>query len=85
MAIAYKHVQEPLPSLREGNPAVPEAYEAITRKLLAKNPANRYGSAEELRADLRRFREGRPVALGEPVLVHFEDLFRRPHPHYVED
>lgn len=31
------------------------------------------------------FREGRPVALGEPVLVHFEDLFRRPHPHYVED
>jgi len=40
---------------------VPAAYEAVTMKLLAKNPANRYPSAEDLRADLRRFREGQPV------------------------
>jgi ectoine hydroxylase-related dioxygenase (phytanoyl-CoA dioxygenase family) len=31
------------------------------------------------------FRDGRPVELGKPVLVHYEDLFRRPEPHYVDD
>lgn len=30
------------------------------------------------------FRDGEPVPLGPPVLVHYEDLFRRPEPHYVE-
>jgi hypothetical protein len=30
-------------------------------RLLAKNPNDRYPSAEDLRADLRRFREGQPV------------------------
>src|SRR5205823_12754595 len=33
-----------------------------------RNPANRYASADEWRADPRRFREGRPVA-AEPVLA----------------
>ena len=31
-------------------------------KLLEKDPAGRYASAEDLRADLRRFLEGQPVA-----------------------
>ena len=31
------------------------------------------------------WRDGRPVPLGEPVLVHYEDLHRRPEPHYVDD
>jgi hypothetical protein len=31
------------------------------------------------------FRDGAPVALGAPVMVHYEDLLARPEPHYVED
>ena len=31
------------------------------------------------------FRGGEPVALGAPVLVHYEDLFVRPEPHYVDN
>ena len=31
------------------------------------------------------FRDGVPCPLGEPVLVHYEDLHRRPEPHYVDD
>jgi serine/threonine-protein kinase len=62
VAIAYKHVQEqPVPP-RQIDPEVPAALEAIILRLLAKNPADRYASAEDLRADLRRFREGLPVA-----------------------
>jgi len=61
VAIAYKHVQEqPLPP-RHVNMNVPADLEAIIMKLLAKNPQARYPSAEDLRADLRRFREGQPV------------------------
>ncbi len=68
VAIAYKHVQEsPVPP-RHLNIELPTAIEAIILKCLAKNPANRYPSAEDLRADLRRFREGNRI-LAEPVMA----------------
>jgi serine/threonine-protein kinase len=61
VAIAYKQVHEsPVPP-RQINPSVPPALEAIILKCLAKNPVNRYPSAEDLRADLRRFREGNRI------------------------
>lgn len=31
------------------------------------------------------FRDGRRCALGEPVLVHYDALYKRPYPHFVED
>ncbi|MCU1372957.1 MAG: serine/threonine protein kinase with sensor(s) [Actinomycetia bacterium] len=67
VAVAYKHVQEQAdrPTLR--NPHIPAALEAVVMKALAKNPANRYASADDLAADLRRFRDGRPV-LAEGIL-----------------
>jgi hypothetical protein len=30
------------------------------------------------------FRGGEPCPLGEPVLVHYEELYERPEPHYLE-
>ncbi|MAU85898.1 MAG: hypothetical protein CMA21_04805, partial [Euryarchaeota archaeon] len=59
ISIAYKHVQEqpePISSKRQG---VPEALQAITAKLLNKNPDRRYSSAGELQTDLQRFLSGR--------------------------
>ena len=68
VSIAYKHVQEsPIPP-RHLNVELPMAIEAIVLKCLAKNPVNRYPSAEDLRADLRRFREGNRI-LAEPVMA----------------
>jgi eukaryotic-like serine/threonine-protein kinase len=65
VAIAYKHVQEQPVTPSSVNPSVPAPLEAIDMKLLEKDPARRYPSAEDLRADLRRFLEGQPVsALG---------------------
>src|SRR4051794_20321280 len=61
VAVAYQHVRErPIPP-RQHNPKIPVPFEAIVLKSLAKNPVNRYPSAEELRADLLRFRSGKPV------------------------
>ncbi len=62
VAIAYKHVQEAPPRPTSINPAVPKSLEIVIAQLLAKNPEQRYPSAEEVRADLRRFREGQPLA-----------------------
>jgi serine/threonine protein kinase/tetratricopeptide (TPR) repeat protein len=49
------------PSVRERNPAVSPAVEAIVRKLLAPDPADRYQSAADLRADLEAQLADRPL------------------------
>jgi beta-lactam-binding protein with PASTA domain/predicted Ser/Thr protein kinase len=61
VAIAYKHVKEDpiLPSRL--NADVPPALEAIVMKALAKNPDNRYQTAQEMRQDLMRAVAGKPV------------------------
>ena len=67
VAVASKHVRDQPALPRVVNPAVPPALEAVIMKAMAKDPAERYGSAEELRADLLRFAEGRPVEATEPA------------------
>jgi serine/threonine-protein kinase len=74
VSVAYKHVHETPARPTRRNPEVPAPIEAVTLKALAKNPANRYASADDLAADLRRFRDGRPV-LAESVL-HEDDVTR---------
>ena len=57
-AVAVKHVQQrPLPPSMLGV-SIAQSLEAIILKLLAKNPANRYPRADDLRADLRRYLRG---------------------------
>ena len=50
--IALKHMREPLPSLREENPSIPQSIENIIRRATAKNPKNRYESARSMHEDL---------------------------------
>jgi serine/threonine-protein kinase len=68
VSVAYQHVREDArpPSLL--NRDVPPPVDAVVLKALAKNPQNRYQSAAEMRADLLRAAQGRPV-YAEPVLV----------------
>jgi serine/threonine-protein kinase len=73
MAIAYKHVREEPVPLRRVNPDVPEAFEAIVQQAMAKNPNDRYMSADELRQDLLRFRQGRMVLANPTVAVPIVD------------
>jgi serine/threonine-protein kinase len=61
VAVAYKHVNEAPTPPSALAPDVPADLEAVVMRCLAKNPANRYASAEELLADLERVRAGQPV------------------------
>jgi serine/threonine protein kinase len=62
LATAMKHLTElPLPP-RGRNASVPEAMDALVMKLLSKDPEDRYPSAAQLIEDLRRAREGVPLA-----------------------
>ena len=58
VAVAYQHVQDSPVSPRAMGVSVAESLEAVTMKLLAKNPVNRYPTAEDLRNDLRRYQQG---------------------------
>ena len=49
------------PSVRDRNPAVSPAVEAIIRKLLAADPADRYQTADELRTDAERHLNDLPL------------------------
>src|ERR1700723_2132512 len=66
VAVASKHVRDQPVLPRVVNPAIPVAFEAIVMKAMAKSPDDRYATAEEFRADLIRFSDGRPVEAGDP-------------------
>lgn len=61
VSVAYQHVREAPKTPSSVNPDVPPSVDAIVLKALAKNPANRYQTAGEMRDDLERAIAGRPV------------------------
>ena len=73
VAIAYQHVREnPIPPSRV-NPEIPEWADSIVLKAMAKDPADRYQSAAEMRTDIQRALSGVPVAA--PVLSQPADMY----------
>jgi beta-lactam-binding protein with PASTA domain len=66
VTIAYKHVREDAVRPTEVNRAVPAALEAIILQAMAKDPADRYQSAEDLRLDLLRYVQGVAVTAEPP-------------------
>jgi beta-lactam-binding protein with PASTA domain/tRNA A-37 threonylcarbamoyl transferase component Bud32 len=62
VAIAYQHVREnPIPPSRV-DPEIPGWADAIVLKAMAKDPADRYQSAGDMRNDIQRALSGMPVA-----------------------
>ena len=59
--VSHMHVRAAVPPMTDFAESVPHDMEAIVDQALAKSPGQRYQSADELRADLIRFSEGRPV------------------------
>ncbi|MEY2397183.1 MAG: eukaryotic-like serine/threonine-protein kinase [Actinomycetota bacterium] len=61
VAVATKHVSDAPPRPTTVNANLSPAFESIILTCLAKDPDDRYASADDLRADLVRFRQGRAV------------------------
>lgn len=80
--LAMKHLREEPAPLRSLNPRVPPGLEALVRKALAKNPADRFQNADQLAIAINAYMqqgEGhtRPQAAAEPATV---DPLRTPLP-----
>src|SRR3954468_243957 len=77
VAVAYQHVREdPVPPSRLESD-VSSSVDAIVLKAMAKNPANRYQTAADMRADIERALAGRPVE-ATPVLTEDSALLMPP-------
>ncbi len=59
---------EPTP-LRQLNKAIPADLETIVHKAIAKEPADRYATAQGLADDLRRFLNGEPIQATRPSVM----------------
>jgi eukaryotic-like serine/threonine-protein kinase len=73
VSVAYQHVREDPKAPSDINREVPPDVDAIVLKALAKNPMNRYQSAQEMRADALRAVAGRPV-MATPVMSQAETM-----------
>ncbi|HEY0638015.1 MAG TPA: Stk1 family PASTA domain-containing Ser/Thr kinase [Pseudonocardiaceae bacterium] len=63
VAVAYQHVREDPRAPSAVNPRIDPVLDAVVLKAMSKNPANRYQSAADMRADLVRVLSGqRPSA-----------------------
>ena len=52
VAVALRHINEPPPSVRERRPDVSPRLDAVIRRAMAKEPRDRFGSMDELCAEL---------------------------------
>ena len=68
VAVASKHVRDAAPLPRDLKADLPLPIEAITMKAIAKKPDDRYASADDMRTDLLRFVDGKPVVAQDPAL-----------------
>ena len=76
--ISYKIVHEPFPSLREIDERIPEGFDRIIDRCLAKNPDQRYQRGHDLAVDLHRVVRGEaPILSG---LSPDETLLGHAHP-----
>ena len=66
VAVVFMHVSGPLPLPRSVNPDLPEAVERVILKALARNPDDRYQTAEDLVAALRRAIPETPMVRSKP-------------------
>ncbi len=74
--------EEPRP-LRQIDRSIPVELETIVLKALAKTPEERYATADEMAADLRRFLDERPILARRPSLIDRTRKWLRRHPSVV--
>lgn len=66
LALAYLHVNEPVPQLADSRPSLPAGMQAVIERAMAKDPDERFQSASELANNLFATVEGKTI-FEEPV------------------
>jgi serine/threonine-protein kinase len=78
LAVVFAHLNDPAPTASERRPELPEAFDTVFAKALAKSPDDRFESCRDLVAaaraashgkPIRRPRRRRPLALAAAVVV----------------
>jgi beta-lactam-binding protein with PASTA domain/tRNA A-37 threonylcarbamoyl transferase component Bud32 len=69
ISIAYQHVRETAPTPRSFNPNIPLTLEAIVLQAMAKQPSERYQTAQDFQADLQRWVQGGTVIVPDRDLA----------------
>jgi eukaryotic-like serine/threonine-protein kinase len=67
------------PAPRRLNPAIPRDLETVVLRATARAPGQRYGTAQELADDLRRYLNGEPVRARRPTLAERASRWARRH------
>jgi serine/threonine-protein kinase len=67
LAVILKHLNSPIPTVRDSNADLPEAIDRVILRLMAKDPDDRYQNAGDLIADLERIERGETVNYVQPV------------------
>ena len=76
--VAIKHMNEPIPSICEYDPEMPQSIENIILKAAAKNPKNRYDSAYDMHEDLK-------TALDKDRFNEPKVVYRYPEKNFEDD
>ena len=76
--VAIKHMNEPIPSICEYDPEMPQSIENIILKASAKNPKNRYDSAYDMHEDLK-------TALDKDRFNEPKVVYRYPEKNFEDD
>ena len=63
MAVAIKHITDPVPHILAANPNLPEGMDAIIQKAMAKNKTDRYPTAVEMTNALRDILRSTPTQM----------------------
>lgn len=61
MAVAFKHITDPVPQILESNPSLPSDVETVIQKAMAKNKDDRFSTAGELVDALRTIASGQKL------------------------
>jgi serine/threonine-protein kinase len=62
MAVAFKHITDPVPNIREANPNLPEDVEAVIHTAMAKDKESRFDTTTELVDSLRTIASGQKLS-----------------------
>jgi len=68
MAVAFKHITDPVPQILESNPDLPSGVETIIQTAMAKNKEDRFATTGDLVDALHRVASGQTLSVGQQTV-----------------